>query len=117
VPRECAELAELVSEHRGAGLRAAELPAEDLLALLQSFDVYRRPQRFEQFLAACETAQPVEGEDAAARTRYLQGAVDCARNPPIQVPREPGYPGAALGEALARQRLEALQQYRETAHP
>lgn len=117
VPRECAELAQLVSQHRGAWLRAAELPAEDLLALLQSFDVYRRPQRFEQFLAACEMAQRVEGEDAAARTRYLQGAVDCARNQSIQVLLEQGYQGAALGEALARQRLEALQQYRETAHP
>src|SRR5690606_39791311 len=73
VPRECAELAQLVSQHRGAWLRAAELPAEDLLALLQSFDVYRRPQRFEQFLAACEMAHRVEGEAAAARTRYLRG--------------------------------------------
>ncbi len=41
------------------GHRALELKASTLLELLQSFDVYRRPQRFEEFIAACEMVTPV----------------------------------------------------------
>ena len=113
-PRECAELALLVRQHRGVWQEATELPADALLALLQSFDVYRRPQRFEQFLASCDMAG---GAAQAPRSHYLRGAAECARGQAIQPLLEQGYQGAALGEALARQRLEALRSYQASAAP
>src|SRR5699024_788480 len=74
-PRECAELALLARQHRGAWQDALELSAEALLALLQGFDVYRRPQRFEQFLAACEMAARGAGQEHEFRqSAYLRGA-------------------------------------------
>lgn len=116
-PRECAELALLARQHRGAWQDALELSAEALLALLQGFDVYRRPQRFEQFLAACEMAARGAGQEHEFRqSAYLRGAADCVRGQAIQPLLEQGYQGAALGQALARQRLKALQGYRKTGH-
>ena len=116
-PRECAELALLACQHCGAWQEALRLPAEALLALLQGFDVYRRPQRFEQFLAACEMAGRGAGQGHEfPQTAYLRGAADCVRGQVIQPLLEQGYQGAALGQALARQRLEALRTYRAAKH-
>ena len=116
-PRECAELALLARQHCDAWREALELSAEALLALLQGFDVYRRPQRFEQFLAACEMAGRGAGQgNEFPQTAYLRGAADCVRGQAIQPLLEQGYQGAALGEALARQRLEALRTYRAAKH-
>ncbi|MGH8353266.1 MAG: multifunctional CCA addition/repair protein, partial [Pseudomonas sp.] len=53
-PRDCQELALLVGEYHSHGHRALELKPTTLLELLQHFDIYRRPQRFEEFIAACE---------------------------------------------------------------
>jgi tRNA nucleotidyltransferase (CCA-adding enzyme) len=46
----------------------------------------------------------------------LLGAADCARNQAIQPLLEQGFQGAALGDALTRQRLEALREYRTARH-
>jgi tRNA nucleotidyltransferase (CCA-adding enzyme) len=114
-PRDCQELAVLVGEYHTHGHRALELKASTLLELLQTFDVYRRPQRFEEFLAACEM-------DARGRlgleqreypqAAYLRGAAEAARAVKVQPLVEQGFKGAELGEALKRERLKALQAYK-----
>ncbi|WP_374323003.1 multifunctional CCA addition/repair protein [Aquipseudomonas alcaligenes] len=115
VPRECAELALLVGEYHTHGHRALELRADTLLKLLQSFDAYRRPQRFAEFAAACEM-------DARGRlgfeqrdypqAAYLLGAAEIARQVAVQPLVEQGFKGAELGEALQRERLRALSAYK-----
>jgi tRNA nucleotidyltransferase (CCA-adding enzyme) len=117
-PRDCQELAVLVGEYHTHGHRALELKASTLLELLQTFDVYRRPQRFEEFIAACEM-------DARGRlgleqreypqAAYLRGAAQAARAVKVQPLVEQGYKGAELGEALKRERLKALQAYKASA--
>jgi tRNA nucleotidyltransferase (CCA-adding enzyme) len=114
-PRDCQELAVLVGEYHTHGHRALELKASTLLELLQTFDVYRRPQRFEEFIAACEM-------DARGRlgleqreypqAAYLRGAAEAARAVKVQPLVEQGHKGAELGEALKRERLKALQAYK-----
>ncbi|MCO6058706.1 multifunctional CCA addition/repair protein [Pseudomonas sp. MOB-449] len=116
-PRECQELALLVGEYHTHAHRALELRASTLLELLQSFDVYRRPQRFEEFVAASEM-------DARGRTGleqrdypqapYLLGAAAVARAVPVQPLLEKGFKGAELGEALKGERLKALRAYKES---
>ncbi len=115
VPKECAELALLVGEYHTHGHRALELRADTLLKLLQSFDAYRRPQRFAEFVAACEM-------DARGRlgfeqrdypqAAYLLGAAEAARQVAVQPLVEKGFKGAELGEALQRERLKALSAYK-----
>ena len=114
-PRECQELAVLVGEYHTHSHRALELKASTLLELLQSFDVYRRPQRFEEFIAACEMDARgrlgLEHRDYP-QAAYLRGAAEAARAVTVQPLIEKGYKGAELGEALKRERLKALQAYK-----
>lgn len=119
-PKDCQELALLVCEYHTHGHRALELKASTLLELLQSFDAYRRPQRFAEFVAACEM-------DARGRlgfeqrdypqARYLLGAASAARAVPVQPLLEQGLKGAELGAALQRERLQALKAYKTSAQP
>ena len=119
-PKDCQELALLVGEYHTHGHRALELKASTLLELLQSFDVYRRPQRFEEFIAACEM-------DARGRlgfenreypqADYLRRAMQAARAVTVQPLLEKGLQGAELGEALKRERLNALKAYKESMQP
>ena len=115
-PKDCAELALLVGEYHTHGHRALELKPSTLLKLLQSFDVFRRPQRFAEFVAACEM-------DARGRlgfeqreypqAAYLLGAADAARQVAVQPLLAQGFKGAELGEALERERLQALKAYKQ----
>ena len=115
-PRDCAELALLVGEYHSHCHRALELRAQTLAELFQHFDLYRRPERFEAFLAACEM-------DARGRlgfelqpypqAAYLRAAADAARGVSVQPLLAQGLKGAELGEALKRERLRALKAFRE----
>lgn len=118
-PRDCQELARLVGEYHTHAHRALELRPNTLLELLQAFDVYRRPQRFEEFIAASEMdARGRHGLENRAypQADYLRGAARAAREVAVQPLLEKGFKGAELGEALKRERLKALKAYKE-AHP
>jgi tRNA nucleotidyltransferase (CCA-adding enzyme) len=118
VPRDCQELALLVGQYHTHGHRALELKASTLLELLQSFDAYRRPQRFEEFIAACEMdARGRKGLEQRSypQADYLRGAAAAARAVAVQPLLEKGFKGPELGEAIKRERLRALKAYKETA--
>lgn len=117
-PRDCQELAMLVGEFHTHAHRAQELRASTLAELLARFDVYRRPQRFEEFIAACE--MDARGRDGLEQREYpqadyLRGAASAARAVAVQPLLEKGYKGAELGEALKLERLKALKAYKEGA--
>ncbi|MCO7555956.1 multifunctional CCA addition/repair protein [Metapseudomonas otitidis] len=119
-PRDCQELALLVCEYHTHAHRALELRPGTLATLMQAFDVYRRPQRFDEFIAACEM-------DARGRTgledrdysqaAYLRGAATAARAVGVKELMAKGLSGAALGEALSRERIAALAAYRSAHQP
>lgn len=118
VPKDCQELALLVGQYHTHGHRALELKASTLLELLQSFDIYRRPQRFEEFIAACEMdARGRKGLEQRSypQADYLRGAAKAAREVAVQPLLELGFKGSELGEALKRERLKALKAYKEAA--
>ena len=117
-PKDCQELALLVGQYHTHGHRALELKASTLLELLQSFDIYRRPQRFEEFIAACEMdARGRKGLEQRSypQADYLRGAAKAAREVAVQPLLELGFKGPELGEALKRERLKALKAYKEAA--
>jgi tRNA nucleotidyltransferase (CCA-adding enzyme) len=116
VPRDCQELAMLVGQYHTHGHRALELKASTLFELLQSFDIYRRPQRFEEFIAACEMdARGRLGFEQRSypQADYLRGAAQAARTVAVQPLREQGLEGPELGEALKRERLKAVKTYKD----
>lgn len=116
-PKDCQELALQVGEFHTHGHRALELKASTLLKLLQGFDVFRRPQRFEEFIAACEMDARgrlgLEQRDYP-QANYLRAAMHAARAVAVQPLLERGLKGAELGEALQEERLQALQHFRQT---
>ena len=63
VPRACRDLGVIVAEFHTHCHRAFELRDETVVKLLEKTDAFRRPQRFEQFLCACEA-------DARGRTGF-----------------------------------------------
>jgi len=118
VPKDCQELALLVGQYHTHGHRALELKASTLLELLQSFDIYRRPQRFEEFIGACEMdARGRKGLEQRSypQADYLRGAAKAAREVAVQPLLEQGFKGPELGEALKRERLKALKAYKDAA--
>jgi len=117
VPAECRDLALHVCREHLLVHQARELTPGTLLQLLERTDALRRPQRFEDFLLACEC-------DARGRTglenrdypqpAYLREALRrCQAVLPAAVTRD-GFVGAAIGEELRSRRLRVLKTLRET---
>lgn len=112
VPRDCQELARLVGEFHQLGHQAMSLPPSTLFQLLQHFDIYRRPERFEQFVASCTMDAQSRHEGVAyPQADYLRGAAELARAVQVKPLIEQGFKGAELGEALKHERLEAVRHY------
>jgi tRNA nucleotidyltransferase (CCA-adding enzyme) len=63
VPRACRDLALLVAEYHSHCHRVAELRDSTVVKVFEKTDAFRRPERFEHFLVACEA-------DARGRTRF-----------------------------------------------
>ena len=63
LPRACRDLALLVAEFHTHCHRAAELRNKTIVKVLERTDAFRRPDRFEKFLLACEA-------DARGRTSF-----------------------------------------------
>jgi len=82
VPADCRELAIAVARDHGNVHRALELRAATIVELLERVDAFRRPDRFGEFLQACECdfrGRPgYEARDFPA-TQYLQQALAAAR--------------------------------------
>ncbi len=116
VPRDCQELALLTGEFHGRAQDCLQLPANTLLDMLQHFDIYRRPERFEQFIAALgmdATGRPGQESRDYPQARHLRGAADAARAVQAKPLIDQGHMGAELGEALKRERLAAVEKYQQ----
>src|SRR5690554_1036168 len=114
-PRDCQELALLTCEFHTHCHRALELKPGTLLKLFKAFDVYRRPERFEQFLGACEAdARGRIGwhDRAYPQAEYLRAAAQKVREVDIGPLLEQGYEGAELGQMLEQERAQLLGQHR-----
>lgn len=113
-PRECQELALLTCEYHTHCHRALELKPGTLLKVFKAFDIYRRPERFELFLGACEAdARGRTGLEQRAypQVDYLRGAAEAARSAEVQVLLAQGLQGAELGKAMEQERLRLIAEY------
>jgi tRNA nucleotidyltransferase (CCA-adding enzyme) len=72
VPRACRDLGMIVAEFHTHCHRAFELRDETVVKLLEKTDAFRRPQRFEQFLCACEA--DARGRTGFEHRDYMQAA-------------------------------------------
>ncbi|HEY1991978.1 MAG TPA: HD domain-containing protein, partial [Gammaproteobacteria bacterium] len=111
VPKEFRELAVIVARQHGLVHKAEEIRSDTLLKLLESVDAFRRPERFELFLLACEADH--RGRTGLEDTPFPQGAylrkAFAAARQVRSESLDAGLTGAQIGEALKKQRLEAVR--------
>jgi tRNA nucleotidyltransferase (CCA-adding enzyme) len=117
VPNPCRDLGMLVAEFHTHCHRAFELRPKTILRVLEKTDAFRRPERFERFLATCEAdargRKGLEDRDYP-QADLLRGAFEVARDidaAGIAAKHE----GTRIPRAIRRARLAALASYCATA--
>jgi tRNA nucleotidyltransferase (CCA-adding enzyme) len=116
-PNDCAELAAVVAREHTNIHRATEFGAAALLRLMERCDAFRRPDRFEQTLLACEIDARgrlgLAGRDYPSRPR-LQAAFAAARAvataPVAAEAAARGAKGEAIARAIHAARAHAIEQ-------
>lgn len=112
VPNGFRDLAVMTARHHAVVHRAAELRPATVLKLLEATDAFRRPERFEEMLAACEAdargrtgleAQPYPQRDYLRRARAAAAAVS------LDASERLGLAGPAIGEKIREKRLAAIR--------
>ena len=112
VPNGFRDLAVLTARHHAVVHRAAELRPATVLKLLEATDAFRRPERFEEMLAACEAdargrtgldTKPYPQRDYLRRVRAAAAAVS------LEESERQGLAGAAIGERIREKRLAAIK--------
>lgn len=115
VPNEYRDTALAVARYHGLAHRVAELRAGTLLELLENLDAFRRPERLQQFVLACEAdmrgrkgleAQPYPQGEYLQRARAIAAAI---KPDPVAIQ---GMSGEQIAEHLRRARIRALEQLR-----
>ena len=117
VPRACRDLALLVAEFHTHCHRALQLRAKTLLKVLERSDAFRRPDRFEQFLLACEAdARGRKGLEQRPypQADYLRGAFSAAAAVDAGAIAK-DHADHKIPKAIRRARLAALGDYRRSA--
>ncbi len=111
VPNEHRELALLVTRWHGHYHRALEMRAATLLKTLEAIDVFRRPERLDQYLLACEAdARGRPGFEDAERpeTALFRRAYAAACAISAREVMDAGFTGAQIREEQHRRRVHAI---------
>jgi tRNA nucleotidyltransferase (CCA-adding enzyme) len=112
VPHHLRELAIVTTRFHTHVHRALELRAATVLNTLEGCDAMRRPERFRDFLTACEA-------DARGRTGlesrpypqrgFFERALAAANEVALTSLEREGLTGAAIGEELRKRRIAAIE--------
>lgn len=112
IPRAYRDLACLGARFHTHCHRAFDLKPATVLKTLESLDVFRRPERFEQFLLVCEAdARGRLGFEAVdyPQAAYLYRAYECVTAVTAAGLVDAGLAGLELAQQLREQRIEALR--------
>jgi tRNA nucleotidyltransferase (CCA-adding enzyme) len=115
VPKSFRELGLLAAEFHGHCHRAFELRPETVLKVLERTDAFRREDRFEKFLLACEAdargRTGFEGRDYP-QANYLRGALAATRGIAAADIAASGADGAEIGAQLRQERARAIGSFK-----
>jgi tRNA nucleotidyltransferase (CCA-adding enzyme) len=121
VPNDCSELADVVAREHGNIHQSSEFGAAALVRLLERCDAFRKPQRFEDILLACECdARGRLGlnEQPYPERQRLLGALSAAQSvntaEVAAAAEAQGLSGAAIGQAVHAARTQALRLWLQT---
>jgi tRNA nucleotidyltransferase (CCA-adding enzyme) len=110
LPNEYRELGVLAAEFGHAVHEAADMDAGLIMDLLDNTDALRRPDRFLQFLLACEAdARAQDNVEEYRSAAILLRALNTAKQVDAKALADSGLQGPELGEAIRQQRVEAIR--------
>ncbi|MHB1093586.1 multifunctional CCA addition/repair protein [Thiobacillus sp.] len=115
VPVECRELAVAVARDHGNVHRALELRPATVIELLERVDAFRRPDRFEAFLQACECdfrGRPGYEEKPFPAPGYLRQALQAVQTIDAAGVARRAEP-ARIRDAIFQARVQAVAAWRE----
>lgn len=110
VPNDCRELGVAVAREHGLVHRARELRPGTLVQLLERVDAFRRPERFEEFLRACECdfrGRPGYGTRPFPEADHLRQALRAAQAVDAGAVAQSVAP-AQIREAVFQARAQAV---------
>ena len=123
VGNDCRDLGVLVARFHGDVHRAAELRPGTVLKLLSAVDVFRKPERFEEFLAACDSdmhGRTGREKEPYPQAQILRAAAAAARAVDAgAIARQAGDPRlipAAIEAARLQAVTDALDAIRQRGH-
>ncbi len=120
IPNDCRELALLVGEFHLHAHRALELKPRTVLKLFKRLDLFRRPERLEPFLLACQCdAQGRLGREDAPypQADYLRKAAQAAQSVEATQFVSQGMKGESIAKAMDRERTKRIAETRATLSP
>jgi len=120
VPNHLRELAVMTARYHTHVHRASELRADTVLKTLEGCDALRRPERFEDFLLACESdargRKGLEMRDYPQRQYFA--AARSAVTAVILTPEErTGLSGEQIGQELRKRRVAAIETLKAASAP
>jgi tRNA nucleotidyltransferase (CCA-adding enzyme) len=104
IPNGHHELAKLTAAYHANVQRARELSADEIVDLFARLDIYRREERFEAFLIACQAIYP----GIESNISLLRACAKAAKSYPVQELIAQGFDGAELAEQLKSKRRERI---------
>jgi tRNA nucleotidyltransferase (CCA-adding enzyme) len=117
IPAECRELADVVAREHGNIHRSGEFGAAAVVRLLERCDGFRKPQRFESVLLACECDARGRGgleEKPYPQRERLLAALKAAQavstHEIAEQARQEGIEGPRVGEMIHNMRVQAVAQ-------
>ena len=120
VPNACRDLGCLVAEFHAHCHRAFELRPETILKVLNRTDAFRRADRFEKFLLACEADSRgrtgLENE-AYPQADYFRAAFAAAMKVEINDLTNAGLTGAEIGNEIESRRVQEITRFKGSHEP
>ena len=112
IPNKYHDLALCVSEFHLICHQIQEMNPKEILENLEKVDAFRRPERFKQFLTACESDSRGRAgyeEKEFAQAKYFLSALEISKNVNVDLLKNKGLKGKKLGEALRKERIKILE--------
>lgn len=114
VPKKYTQLAVLVAQYHGHFHRVAdELRPDTIIKVLQALDAFRREERFEDFLLACEADQrgrPGYEDKIFPQADFFRKVYAKASEVEVKDVIASGFSGSVIKQELSKRRASAIKQ-------
>jgi tRNA nucleotidyltransferase (CCA-adding enzyme) len=119
-PNDFRDLAERTARFHLHYHRALELKPSTVVRTLAQLDAWRKPERFEKFLLACEAdarGRPGYENRDFPQGRFFRQALEASRDIDIAALREKGYENQQLADKINEQRITAVRLLKNSFQP